>query len=53
MKHEYYDQNVYTYTLWPTSTGLHVYVHENFLFIVCSEAKRTFSTPKNDRQLVV
>ena len=38
MKHEY-DQDVYTF--WPT-------IHEIFLFIVSSEAKGTFSTPKND-----
>ena len=43
IKHEY-DQNVHIYTFRLTSTGL----HENFLFIVSSEAKGTFSTPKND-----
>ena len=35
------------YIFWPTSIGL----QENFL--VSSEAKGTFSTPKNDRQLVI
>ena len=44
MKYEY-DHNVHSYTFWPTSAGL----HEN----LSSEAKRTFSTPKNDRRLVV
>ena len=46
--HEY-DQNVATCTFWPTSAGLHA----NFLFLVSSEAKGTFSTPKSDRRLVV
>ena len=33
----------------PTSAGL----HENFLCIVSYEAKGTFTTPKNDRRLVI
>ena len=46
MKYEYVcDQNIATCTFWPTSARLHA----NFLFNVNSEAKETFSTPKNDR----
>ena len=41
MKYEY-DQNVYIHFGMQTSAGL----HENFVFIVSSEAKETFSTPK-------
>ena len=40
MKHEY----ECTCTFWPISAGLHAIS----LFIVSSEAKGTFSTPKND-----
>ena len=45
MKHEY-DRNIHF--------GQQVYtgLHAIFLFIVSSEAKGTFSTPKNDRRLV-
>ena len=48
MIHEY-DQNLHACTFWPTSAGS----HENFLFIISSEAKGTFSTPKNEQQLVI
>ena len=35
--------------IWPTSAGLHA----KFLFLVSSEAKGTFNTPKSDQRLVV
>ena len=43
MKHEY-DQNVHVHF----GQKVLYRLRENFLFIVNSEAKETFSTPKND-----